>query len=611
MNHSGSARLAWARLLLLPALAAGLLSAIIGCNTKPASSEKAPNPAGSSAPARPLAESLTGLTVPAVALSPDGAHLAFVAARAGSRQQLYLRSVQQTESMPIPGTEGAETPFFSPDGQWIAFFAGGKLKKAPVNGGTVLTLCDASQGRGASWGSDDTIVFTPNLSSGLFQVSSSGGTPKPLTALQEERSHRWPELLPGGKAVLFTIAKGGSWDDGQIVVQQIETGERRVLVEGGTYPRYAPTGHLVYVRAGALVAVPFDLARLQLTGTAAPITAGVLMEARDGAAQYSFSRDGTLVYVPSNLGSSERRLVWVNRDGSAAPLGAPPRAYEHPRLSPDGQRVAVSIAGASPNIFLYDIPGNRLTQITSEATNTFPVWTPDGKRLAFRSTKAGPWNVFWKPADGAGAAEQLTMSKYLNEASSWSPDGQLLAFTELHPTTRRDLWVLSLKGERKPRLFLRTPADESAARFSPDGRWLAYASDASGRSEIYVQPFPATGGPTPKGSGTQGDKWQISTGGGREPVWAPSGVEIFYRDGNKMMAADVKTQPSFASSKPRLLFEGHFETALASRANYDVAPDGQRFLMLQAGEQQDTSDQIKVVPNWFEEFKRRIPSKSN
>jgi len=538
--------------------------------------------------------SLIGLTVPAIAISPDGKRVVLVLGSA-DKQQLYVRTVQSRESKPIPGTEGAGTPLFSPDGKWIAFFTDRKLKKVAIDSGQIVNICDtSSNGRGAVWGSDDTIIFTPDTGSALFQVPASGGTPKPLTERKDERSHRWPEVLPGNRAILFTIAKGGSWDDAQIVAQRLDTGERRVIIDGGTFPRYLSTGHLIYVHGGALVAVPFDAQRVEVTGTAVPLVQGVLMEARDGAAHFSVSQNGTLAYIPTNVSSTDRRLVWVNRDGSAEPLKAPPRAYEHPRLSPDGKRVMLNIAGDSPNVFMYDIAANRLQQFTTEANNAMPIWTRDGKRIVFRSTKAGSWNAFLKNADGSGNTEQLTNSQYLTEPSSFSPDGNFLAFTEQHPVSRRDIWILPMNGARKPRVLIQTPADESAPRFSPDGHFIAYVSDASGRPEIYVQPYPLSA-----------EKWQISTAGGREPVWASNGSELFYRDGDKLMVVDIKTQPSFVAAKPRLLFQGDYEGALASRANFDISPDGGRFLMLQAAGRREAQAEIKVVPNWFEQVRSR------
>jgi serine/threonine-protein kinase len=405
-------------------------------------------------------------------------------------------------------------------------------------------------------------------------------------------------MLPVNKAILFTIAKGGSWDDAQIVGQRLDTAERKVVIDGGTSPRYLSTGHLIYVHGGALMAIAFNPQTLQVSGKAVPLVQGVLMEARDGSSQYSISRNGTLVYVPTNVSSTDHRMVWVSRDGSAEPLKAPPKAYEHPRISPDGKRVVLGIAGDSPNIFLYDLAANNLKQITTDANNAMPIWTPDGKRITFRSTKAGPWNVFWENADGSGTVQQLTNSQFLSEPTSWSPDGKLLAFSEQNTVSRRDIWVLDMNGGRKAAPIIKTPADESVPRFSPDAHWIAYVSDESGRAEIYVQPYP-----------TSGQKWQISTSGGREPVWSPSGSELFYREGKKMMVSDIKPAPSFSAAKPRVLFEGEYEGPLASRPNFDISPDGKRFLMLQAVDHGQSSAEIKIVSNWFDEIKRRIPEK--
>jgi Tol biopolymer transport system component len=270
------------------------------------------------------------------------------------------------------------------------------------------------------------------------------------------------------------------------------------------------------------------------------------------------------------------------------------RAYEHPRLSPDGKKVVLGIAGDKPNIYIYDIAANTLKQFTTEANNAMPIWTPDGKRITFRSTKAGPWNAFWKSVDGPTAAEQLTTGQYLTEPSSWSSDGKLLLFTEQTPATRRDIWIMELAGDRKRSPLIQTPADESAPRFSPDGRWIAYVSDASGRAEVYVQAYPPSGQPR-----------QISNSGAREPVWAPNGDELFYRDQNTLMAVEIKTQPAFAVGQKRALFEGNYEGPISSRANFDISADGRRFLMLEKTAQKESSADIKIVPNWFQEVRRR------
>jgi Tol biopolymer transport system component/tRNA A-37 threonylcarbamoyl transferase component Bud32 len=560
----------------------------------------------------PPGQQLAGLeNGPAVALSPDGTHLVYVA-RQGSTRQLYLRAMDSLEARPIPDTEGASSPFFSPDDQWLGFFAGGKLKKVSLSGGAALTIGDASGSRGASWGSQGNIAFAPLNFSILQQVPDAGGAPQPLTRFEKgENNHRWPEFLPGGKAILFAAGTGFS---NQVVVQSVGAGEPRYLVHGGMNPRYSPSGHLMYAQGGSLMALPFDPQRLTVTGTAVPVVEGVLQSTVTGAAQYNFSATGSLVYVSGGLQSaSESRLVWVSRNGKEQPLPAPAHSYWGPRLSPDGRRVAAAIQEPEVQIWLYDLSRETLTRLTFEGNaNENALWTPDGKRITFTSNKEGPLSLFWQLADGSGGLERLNASENIQVPSSWSPDGQLLAFFEVNPTTQRDIWVLRMgdpslrsgqapsanSGQvRKAQPFLRTPFSETSPRFSPDGRRLAYMSDESGRYEIYVQPYPGPGG-----------KWQISTEGGTEPAWNPNGRELFYRSGDKMMAVDIATQPSFAAGKPRMLFEGRYEQAPFPIANYDVSPDGQRFLMLKPSESaQSAPTQINVVLNWFEELKQKVP----
>jgi eukaryotic-like serine/threonine-protein kinase len=543
----------------------------------------------------PLGDRLSPSGDPAVALSPDGSRLVYAGYHAGSTQ-LYLRSMNHFEATPIPGTAGADTPFFSPDSQWVGFFAAGKLMKVSLTGGASLPLCSASAGsRGASWGPDDAIIFAPSTGSGLYRVSAAGGSPTALTVPDRKKgefSHRWPEILPGGKALLFTIWGGAEM---RIGLLSLETGERRILLDGGAYARYF-SGHLIYARAGGLLAVPFDLKRLQVTGSPVSVLEGVWMNTVNGAVDLNISGDGSLVYVAAGPGSDSDSLVWVDRKGTAQPLPAPPRGYLVPRLSPDGQHLAVAIEDANPGLWLYDLARGTLTLLTASVLNPYQVWTRDGKRMTFRSP---PFNLDWMPADGSGAPQRLMTSENLPLPGSWSPDGQVLAFSEQDPTTGWDIWTLRLDGEPKPQPFLRTKSNEDAPMFSPDGHWLAYQSDESGRYEIYVRPFPGPGG-----------KWQISTEGGTEPVWAKNGRELFYRSANKMMAATVESKPLFAASKPRQLFEGLYDGgAFDFEPNYDVAPDGQRFLMLEPTEQaKATPQQINVVLNWSDELRRLAPA---
>jgi serine/threonine-protein kinase len=346
-----------------------------------------------------------------------------------------------------------------------------------------------------------------------------------------------------------------------------------------------------------MMAVPFDPVQLEVIGTPAPVLEGVMASTGNtGAGQFSFSQIGLLVYVPGGSQGSESTPVWVDRKGAAQPLAAPPRSYAITRLSPDGQRVAAQI---EDHIWVYDIRRETLTRLTFEGVNRAPMWTADGKRVVFASSRAGPSNLFWKPADGSGSEERLTRSQYPQLPSSSSPDGKFLTYRETGPATAGDVWAVPLDGERKARVFVQTPYDESSAKFSPDGSWLAYVSNESGRAEVYVQPFPGPGG-----------KWQISTDGGTEPAWAMNG-ELFYRNGDRMMVVDTTLQPTFAAGKPQLLFEGSYVRNPAGAGTYySVTVDGQRFLMLKPREQpQAALTQIHVVLNWFEELKRRVPTR--
>jgi eukaryotic-like serine/threonine-protein kinase len=547
----------------------------------------------------PAGQRLAGLDNPAVALSPDGNRLAYVAIEGGT-QQIYLRAMDSLAATPVPGTEGAVNPFFSPDGQWLGFFAGGKLKKVPVSGGAVLSVGEAGNPRGASWGSQGIIAFAPTGVSALEQVPEGGGSPQALTRMERgEFAQRWPEYLPGGKAVLFAVGTTiTNWANGEIAVQLIPTGVRKELIQGGQQPRYATSGHLLYAQGKNLTAVPFDSERLAVTGAPVPVLEGVLQIPASGAVQYSVSTTGTLVYVPGGVQSAKRRMVWVTRNGAVQPSATPERAYRGPRISPDGRRVAVAIEEEETQLWLYDFVRETATRLTFEGSSNLNAgWTPDGERVAFASNKEGPMHLFWQKTDGSGGLERLSAGEYLQTPMSWSSDGQLLAYIEINPITGYDIWVLHM-SDRKAQPFLRTPFNESAPRFSPDGRWLAYISNESGRYEVYVQAYPGPGG-----------KWQISTEGGTEPVWNRNGRELFYRSGDKMIAVDISTRPNFAAGKPRMLFQGRYELSPGTFAYYDVSPDGQRFLMLkpnEAGEAAPT--QINVVLNWFEELKRRVPT---
>ncbi|MGI8783712.1 MAG: protein kinase domain-containing protein [Acidobacteriota bacterium] len=599
-NESPAARAGWKQILpwaataVMAVLAASLLF-------WPPSRGADAQPSFRLVVALPPNENLRATVKLATAISPDGSRLAYVATR-GGQVQLFIRPLDQFEAAPIEGTEGASNPFFSPDGQWVGYFAQGKLKKIPISGGAPVEICRGTEDeRGASWGTDNVIIFTPTTrpDKGLFKVSAAGGAPEMITTPdrgKDEGNHRWPEVLPGGKWVLFTIESPGrsSFDEARIGLLSLETGERRVLIEGGSNARYSSTGHILYGRTGRIFGAPFDLDRLQVTGPSVPILEGVRTLPTTGAAHFSLSRSGSLVYVPDTAGGGIQSLRWVDRQGSSTPIAAPRRSYISTSLSPDGGQLALTIGAADSDIWLYDLRRGILTRLTFEIGDDFmPCWTPDGKRVTYSSEKNGPANLFWRPIDGSAPEERLLESRYDQYPGSWSRDGRLLAYEEEHPDTQKDIWVLPRDGDRKPRPFLRTPFDEEAPRFSPDGRWIAYTSTESGHGEVYVQAFPGPGG-----------KRQITTGGGQGPVWGPNGKELFYLNPeNRLMVVSVETHLSFTISVPRQI--SPMPTALGTRYGrvYDITPDGRRFVVVKEDEESG-STHLNVVLNWFEELRR-------
>jgi eukaryotic-like serine/threonine-protein kinase len=371
------------------------------------------------------------------------------------------------------------------------------------------------------------------------------------------------------------------------------------LVEGASLPHYASTGHLLYLqpeRPGTIMAVAFDAEALKLAGTPVPVVDGVLT-GRGDRAQWSVSRSGMLVYAPGGFKEAEANLVFVDREGVATPVGTPlQRPYSFPRLSPDGGRVVVTLQGIQSTLWMYERSGGAFNRLTFAGNNEWALWTPDGKRVTYASNRAEPWRLFWKPFDGSGK-EEILLARGTGDQQpySWSADGKVLIYSDVTPGQGQDIWALPIDGDRQPRPILQTSASEVDARLSPDGRWLAYASDESGRYEVYVQSFSGSGG-----------KWQISADGGREPVWAHNGRELFYRSGDKMMAAEVAAQPTFQVATSQLLFQGPYEGTTSISPDYDVTAD-QRFLMVQRSEQSSPAH-FNVVLNWFEELKRLVPT---
>jgi serine/threonine-protein kinase len=555
----------------------------------------------------------------ATILSPDGTVMAFVGQQLtrGGAAQLYVRRLSQLQAAPLAGTDDAQSPFFSPDGQWIAFFAGGKLKRIPTTGGPVITICDAALGRGGAWADDGTIVFSPDVGPAgrLLQVSYAGGTPTPLTALaQSEVNQRWPEILPGGDAVLFTSTRSpGSYHDADLVVQPLPAGARKVVLRGGSYGRYVHSGHLVYVDDGRLKAVPFDLKRLEVTGQPVTVVEGVSSNAASGGAQVAVSAAGTLVYLPG-LRASGAPIHWMDQEGNLTLLRATSANWAELAFAPDGRRLALTIAdGAQSDIWIYEWMRDTLTRLTSDsADDVQPVWTPDGRRIVFASNRAdkSTLNLYWQRADGIGDAQRLTESAHPQTPASWHPSGKFLAFSELNPATGWDLMILPLEGSEasgwrigKPFSFLHASFSEYGPSFSPDGHWIAYLSYETGRREVYVRPFPGPGG-----------KWQVSNGGGALPTWSRTKHELFYGtpdppNNQIMVAAYTVDGDMFHAEKPRLWSDKRFALRGGPRP-FDLHPDGERVAFAPAVEAlsgAERHDHVTVIFNVFDELRRLPP----
>ena len=549
----------------------------------------------------------TGRTT--IAISPDGRH--FVYNVTGG---LLLRSMDGLDARLIAGTEDALTnPFFSPDGQWVGFFSptDSLLKKIPIAGGTAVTLSKVTNPFGASWQADNSIIF--GQPEGILRVSSNGGTAEMLVATETGEQAHGPQLLPGGEWLLFSLTRGAAdtrWDSAEIVAHSLQTGERKVLWRGGSDARYVPTGHLLYALDDALFALPFDLERVEVSGGPVPLVAGLQRAPGPGGqtatAHYAVSDRGTLLHVIGTLTAQARTLAWVDRDGSQQAIDAPPRAYAYPRISPDGTQVAFDVRDQEQDIWIWHFTRRTLTRLTFDpGWDRYPVWTPDGRRIVFSSQRAGGANLFWQAADGTGAAERLTDNTNVQNASSISADGTMLVFEEV--TTTPDVHALTLNGDRRAAPLVATMFNETNAELSRDGRWLAYRSNESGRNEVYVRPFPRV----------DEGRWQVSTGGGIQPLWAPNSRELFFLDLNgRIVAVPIEAGPGFRAGNPRVIVEGPFVTIVPGLNGrmYDVSPDGQRFLVAKgddSNQQATPPTQIVVVQNWFEELKRRAPSNVN
>jgi len=552
-----------------------------------------------------------------LALSPDGARLALMLRGTDGKVRLHTRLFNQGEITPLMGTESAFDPFFSPDGDWIGFFADRKLKKISVNGGAPVTLCDAPAGRGASWGDDGNIIAALDLRGVLSRIPSEGGPPVQVTKLNAgENTHRWPQVLPGSQIVLFTAyVTAASYDGANVEAISLKTGERKTVARGGFFPRYLPTsvgtGHLVYLRGNTLFAVPFDPRRPAPPGSSVPIVEDVGAN-NVGGGDFAFAGSptgpATFVYLAGQE-QARRSIFWVDRQGKTQPL-APLGQYVVPRFSPDGRRLAFGIvADQHGDIWVKDLDRDTPSRLTFlPGQNSFPVWTPDGKNIVFSSQNQPAPGMYLIRADGSGEPQRLTDDKLLETPYSFSPDGKRLAFCIGNVGTF-DIFTAPFETDPasgrvrlgKAELFLGTPFNETSPAFSPDGRWLAYQSDESGRMEVFVRQFPGPGG-----------KWQISTGGGGFPVWSRDGRELLFEtpDFGVMVVSYTSIHKtggdSFMAEKPRAWPGIHLWDAFVF-PNYDLAPDGKRLAALVAGDPgiQKPPTHLTVLLNFFDELRRR------
>ncbi len=538
-----------------------------------------------------------------IAISHDGSRIAFVGLKDG-RNRIFVRALDEPEAKPLEGTEGGDGPFFSPDGQWIGFFADGKLRKVTVNGAAVETLADVTSHRGGDWGDDGFLYFAPTNVGGIWRVPERGGAAAQYTRLEAtagEISHRWPHRVAGSDALLFSVWTGPGDDEHSIALQSEAAGAHRLLVKGGNAPQYVPRlGKLFYTRRGQLLSVDWRPSQADL-GRAVPVAAreqprdGV---GNEGCGNFSVSDDGTLAYLFGGGTQNDQRLVWIDRSGVAAALPLPQRAYENVAVSPDGARAVVQIREAFTRLWVYEFSRGTLTPVgPASASSQAALWSADGSRLIFRGTRKGTRNLYWMPADGSAAEERLTTkSGVIQTPTSVSSDGRILLFNEHGPgePDGSGIWWLALDGDRTPKRLFPHPQDGANGQLSPDGRWVAYEARVSSRREIFVAPFSGAG-----------ERRLVSADGGTEPLWSRDGRELFFQSGNRLMSVTVSPGATFSATLPRVEHEGLFLRTITSNTSFGIVPDGKRFLRIQPVDQQPSILRIDLVLDWFSEVARR------
>lgn len=523
-----------------------------------------------------------------VAVSADGTRMVYAALHAG-RPRLFLRTIDRDAPQLVEGSEGAADPFFSPDGEWLGFFAYGSLKKLRVSGGTPVTLCAARAGAGASWGADGTIVFGGGPGGGLARVSEEGGEPGVVAAPaagSREITYGWPDVLPGGDGILYTAV---SFAGSRVVLLDAATGVSRPLIESGAFGRYSPTGHLVFERRGRLEAAPFSLRERRVLALPRPILRGLATsDAPQSGPRFAFSRTGSLIYVPGTSSDVDDRLHWLDVRGGLEPVPLPAAPLGAVDVGPDLNQLAMTVeTDGGVDLWLGDLQRGAVSRLSSDGGSASPTWRPDGLEIAFAYSKAGPFNLFTRPAYTDAAPRPLLRSEWNQLPTSWSPDGRLLAFTEFHPLTGADIWTLDVTTHER-RSIVRTLFDESHARFSPDGRWIAYMTNESGRWDVFVRP--ATGA---------GPRMQVSTDGGAWPSWSIDGRTLYFSANGQAAAAAVQTSPSLHVSAPMLIPARENLQLASGRAAMDR-------VLVRSGGGRPARRELRVVLEWFTELTRLV-----
>jgi serine/threonine-protein kinase len=525
-----------------------------------------------------------------VAVSANGERLVYITGTSGNNELVH-RSLASADPVVVRFLRGdLKAPFLSPDGQWIGIFNTGKLKKVPVSGGPIETVCDVSSGHGGTWNRQGLIVFTASHSSGLSSVSDRGGPIRTLTTPKidgGELAHYWPYFLPDDKTVLFTVIPriGVTFDQARIESLRIDTGERRLIVQGGYAPRYLSSGHLVYARGGAMMMAPFDATKLSITGPAIKVLEGVRIDPFDPP-DFDVSLNGVMVYVPGKMFIPETRLVLADRTGATEDLTDINEPYvDGPKFSPDGNRIAFSIGAEQSDVWTYDLRPRVLTRITHDGASTAPAWSPDGRQIVFHSTNGATTSMFLAGADGHGEPALLTTRRNMLQSSFFRPDGRVIGFVEYDPHTLFDIWLLPLEGDRKPRPFLQTPAYETHGAFAPSSRYIAYFSTESSSGDVYIQALDGPG------------KWRVSRDGGGCPVWSSDGRELFYIAGRSLNVVTISAGPDPTPGTSRRLFEMNSGGSYGV-CPYDIAPNGQRFVLVRGAQNPPPSNVFEVLVNW-------------